>query len=205
MRPYIVICGGWSVSQYDVADLRKRGYVIGVNESALLFHCDVGITMDRLWAENRSRTYYVNRPGELWVREGAAKNLPYHPRLWKFACDHETCEMSTTPKILNGMNSGMVALNFAYQMAPHTVYIFGLDHQKGPNGEPYHHPPYNWPEAKPEGNTTSGKYKAWGKHYARVLEQFTARRSRLVQVNNRSTVKDIPSISFAQFLTETKQ
>jgi hypothetical protein len=204
MRSVIVICGGWSVSQYDVADLRSRGFVIGVNESAVLQQCDVGLTMDRLWAENRAHRYFTTRAGELWVREGAAKHLPRHPRLRVFGCDHESSTMTTLPAVFNGTNSGMVALNFAYQRLPTHVYVFGLDMQKGPNNEPYYHPPYDWPEADPKGNTKPGKYKEWQPQFHKVMAAFKALGIVVRQVNNRSAIKVIPSISYEQFLEETK-
>lgn len=202
MRPVIVICGGWSVTQYDVADLRPRGKVIGVNESAVLFQCDIGITMDRLWAEHRFHQYFTTRAGELWVREGAAKNLPYHPRTRIFNCNHRVSVMSDTKHVYNGTNSGMVALNMAYQMHAPTVYLFGMDMHKGPNGEPYHHAPYEW--ADPKGATKPGKYKEWQPQFEQVSQAFAARNIRLVQVNDRSAIKTIPSIPFAKFLAETK-
>lgn len=201
MRTVIVICGGWSVGQYDVADLRDRGYVIGVNESALLAQCDVGITMDRLWAEHRARNYFVTRLGELWVREGAAKKLAYHPRLRKFSCDHRSSEMSPVPKVFNGTNSGMVALNFAFQLCPDRVYVFGLDMQRGPKGQPYWYPPYEWAE---QGATKPGKYKEWNPQFEKVAAAFRAVNTTLVQVNNRSMMNAIPSISYERFLEETK-
>jgi hypothetical protein len=204
MRPVIVICGGWSVSQYDVADLRNRGFVIGVNESAVLQQCHLGVTMDRLWAENRAHQYFTTRSGELWVRRGAAKNLAYHPRLRKFDCDHKSSEMIMIPWVFNGTNSGMVALNVALQQGPTHVYIFGLDMQRGPNAEPYYHPPYDWPEADSKGNTTSGKYKEWHPQFHSVVVAYKQLGVTLKQVNNRSAVKVIPSIDYAQFLKETK-
>lgn len=202
MRSVIVICGGWSVSQYDVADLRERGYVIGVNESSVLFHCNEGITMDRLWAEHRFHQYIETRVGDLWVRQAAAKNLQRSPRLRTFKCDHESCSMSYADGILNGTNSGMVALNRALRLAETRCYVFGLDMQKGPNGEPYHHPPYEW--ADPKGATKPGKYKSWEPGFLHVMAHYMKSGVRLVQVNNRSAVRAIPSISYEQFLEETK-
>jgi hypothetical protein len=204
MRTVIVICGGWSVTQYDVKDLRSRGHVIGVNESSVLVECHTGVTMDRLWAENRFRQFFTTRAGDLWVREGAAKNLPQHPRLRKYKCDHESALLSPDEGRLNGMNSGMVALNLAYQLRPHQVFVFGLDSQKGPNGEPYWHPPYDWPQAKATGNTTTGKYKAWAPNYGIVAEQFEEQRIELCMVSNYSKAAGIRAVSYGYFLELTK-
>jgi hypothetical protein len=204
MRTVVVICGGWSVSQYDVKDLRSRGHVVGVNESSVLVQCHVGITMDRLWAENRFRQYFTTRDGDLWVRRGADKKLPQHPRLRQFECDHTSAVMSKEPDRFNGMNSGMVALNYALQLKPEQVFIFGLDMQKGPNKEPYWHPPYDWPEARPDGNTTSGKYKAWAPHFGVVTEQFDDEGIALYSVNHRSKAEGLRQISYGMFLEMTK-
>ncbi len=203
MRTIIVIGGGWSVTAYDVKDLRERGHVVGVNESAVLVQCHVGITMDRLWAENRAHRYFTTRDGELWVREGAAKNLPHHPRLVKYGCDHTSAIMATDGT-LNGLNSGMVALNYAVCQRPEQVFVFGLDMQKGPNKEPYWHPPYDWPEAKEEGNTSTGKYKAWAPNFGVVTEQFDDEGIALYSVNHRSMAHGLRQISYGMFQELTK-
>lgn len=201
MQTVIVICGGWSVKQYDVFDLRERGHVIGVNESAVLFKCDTGLTMDRLWAEHRYQRFLDNRSGDLWVRRAAAKNLPEHPRIRVFDCDHHLSHPSTEEGVFNGTNSGAVALNLAYQMKPLSVFVFGLDMQRGPNQEPYHHPPYEW--ANPEGATKPGKYKEWVHEFRTIKHYYDTRRINLVQVNHRSAVRSIPSISYDEFLKRT--
>jgi hypothetical protein len=203
MRTVIVICGGWSVSQYDVADLRERGHVVGVNESSVRVECHVGLTMDRLWAENRYKQYFTTRAGDLWVRKGADKHLPQHPRRRQFECARVP-QMSMEPGQLNGTNSGMVALNYAYQQKPEQVFIFGLDMQRGPNNEPYWHPPYDWPQAKPTGNTTSGKYKEWQPEFGVVTEQFDDEGIVLYSVNNRSLAHGLRQISYGMFLEMTK-
>lgn len=203
MMTAIVIAGGWSVSQYDVSDLRKPNtIVVGVNESAVLVQCDVGITMDRLWTEHRWHRYFTTRPGDLWIRRGADKALPQHPRRRQFECDHASFEMSDTPGVLNGTNSGMCGLNFVFQLRPQRVYLFGYDMQKGPSGEPYWHPPYDWPEAKPEGNTTGGKYRSWVPQFDCIAHQFRKRAIVVKHVNNRSKIRAFEQISFRQFATE---
>lgn len=204
MRTVIVICGGWSVGKYDVADLRKQGHVVGVNESAVLVQCHVGLSMDRLWAENRYKQYFTTRAGELWVRRGADKHLPQHPRLRQFECDYRSSMMSMEPNTFNGLNSGMAALNYAFQQKPEQVFVFGLDCQKGPNNEPYWHPPYDWPRAKPEGNTSGGKYKVWAPHFGVVTEQFDDEGIALYSVNHRSLAHGLRQISYGLFQELTK-
>lgn len=211
MRTAIVIAGGWSVSQYDVADLRAADrIVIGVNESAVLAQCDVGITMDRLWAEHRYERYLATRAGDLWIRRGADKALPEHPRRKRFECDHRSHHMSSEPSILNGTNSGMCALNFAFQLKPERAYLFGFDMQRGPNQEPYHHPPYRctgecgeqceW--ANQNGATKPGKYREWAPQFKSIARQFRKRGISVKQVNNRSMMKAFEQIDYRQFARE---
>ena len=203
MQTAIVIAGGWSVSQYDVADLRGPGrIVIGVNESAILAQCDVAVTMDRLWTEHRWERYFESRSGDLWIRRGADKALPDHPRRRQFECDHTSFVMTDETGVLNGTSSGMCALNFVYQLHPSRVYAFGLDMQKGPKGQPYWYPPYDWPQAKPEGNTTTGKYREWQPQFASIAKQFRKRGIVVKQVNNRSKIRAFEQIGYKQFIAE---
>jgi len=207
----IVIAGGWSVSQYDVADLRgSNRIVIGVNESAVLLQCDVAVTMDRLWTEHRWHRYFTTRTGELWIRRGADKALPIHPRRRQFECDHESWRMSDEPGVLNGTNSGMCALNYAFQLKPKQVYLFGFDMQRGPKGQPYWHKPYRcagecgerckW--ANEKGATKPGKYRDWVPQFECIAHQFRERGIAVKQVNNRSKIAAFPSISYEQFADE---
>lgn len=201
MHTVIVIAGGWSVSQYDVADLRKYGHVVGVNESAVLKAVNVGVTMDRLWAEHRSRRYFLESTGDLWVRRDANKSLPQHPRLNLFDCDYEATEMSVEARTLNGTNSGMCALNYAYHRQPDRLFLFGFDMCKGPEGESYYHPPYEW---APEGGTKPGKYKEWSKQFNTIARQFRNIGTKVYNVNNRTKIESFPVISFEQFLEIVK-
>lgn len=199
MRTAIIIGGGWSVSQYNVSDLRARGHVIGVNESAVLQANHVGVTMDRLWAEHRARQFFVTHEGDLWVRKGADKHLPLHPRLVQFDCDHESTEMSCEVRTLNGTNSGMCALNYAYHYQPQALFLFGFDMCHGPHDEPYYHPLYEWKtDPKP------AKYKDWSKQFDLIAKQFTRIGCTIYNVNNRSKIEAFSKISYAEFQEMTK-
>jgi hypothetical protein len=200
LRTAIVIAGGWSVSQYDVSDLRGLDrIVVGVNESAVLAQCDVAITMDRLWAEHRWHKYFTMRTGDLWIRRGADKALPQHPRRRQFECDHESFNMSDVLGILNGTNSAMCALNHVFHRRPQHVYLFGFDMQRGPRGEPYWHKPYEW---RPEGATKPGKYRDWVPQFDCIAHQFRKRGIVVKQVNNRSKIQAFEQIEYKQFAAE---
>lgn len=159
--------------------------------------------MDRLWAEHRARQYFLENDGDLWVRRGANKSLPSHPRLIQFECDHEATEMSNEPYVLNGTNSGMCALNYAFQCQPKQLFLFGYDMQKGPGGEPYYHKPYEW--ADQNGATKPGKYKEWSRQFDTIARQFRDLGTRVYNINNRSKlVGCFQEISYAEFQEMTK-
>lgn len=200
MQTVIVIAGGWSVSQYDVTDLRRPDrMVIGVNESSVLAQCDVGITMDRLWAERRWQRYFETRTGDLWIRRGADKALPEHPRRKRFECDHKSHEMVDIPGVLNGTNSGMCALNYVYQLRPSRLYLFGFDMQRGPDEQPYWHKPYEWAQ---QGATKPGKYREWAPQFESIARQFRDAGIVVKQVNNRSKIEAFEQIDYKQFTRE---
>lgn len=179
--------------------MRRLGHVIAVNESAVLKANHVGITMDRLWAEHRARQFFLQNTGDLWVRKGADKHLPTHPRLIQFDCDHEETAMSTEVHTLNGTNSGMCALNYAFHYAPRRLFLFGFDMCHGPNNEPYYHPLYEWKtDAKP------GKYKDWSKQFDGIAKQFKGIGCDVFSVNNRTQIKSFPVITYDAFLELAK-
>lgn len=160
-----VVGGGWSFR--DVATRPLPGLVIGVNDSAVhLDRCDIALTMDRLWAEYRAGE--LQRRGlRSFVRRSAMKNLSPWPNLTVFDCDNESTEMSDVAGILNGTNSGMCALNLAYQLRPKRIFLFGFDMSRGPAGEPYWFANYPW---APAGATPNGRYAAWAKQFHPVAE-----------------------------------
>jgi len=158
--------------------------------------------MDRLWAEHRAHRYFMENDGELWVRKAASKNLPQHDRLIQFDCDHEETEMSQEVHTLNGTNSGMCALNLAYHCQPERLFLFGFDMQRGPNGEPYYHPPYEW--ANPAGATSTGKYKEWAPQFEAVARAFARMGTQVFNINPRSKLKCFVPGDFVDFLRWVK-
>jgi hypothetical protein len=152
-----VVAGGWSVSEVDLG--RLPGLVVGVNEAAVLVPlADVAVSMDRLWAEHR------------WQRLVAARNVPAWPALLRFTCDHTSTRLASEPGVLNGTNSGLCAVNLAYQLRPATLVLWGFDLQRGPRGEPYWYPPYEW--ANPAKASSPGRLKAWAREYGVAAEQL---------------------------------
>jgi hypothetical protein len=200
----IVIGGGWSFKEFAGVDFREYGWVVGVNESAVLCQVNVGITMDRLWAEHRARDFFLKHPGaDLWVRRGADKNLPYHPRRLQFECNHKSVKMVDTGVTFNGTNSGMCALSYAYQRRPNKIFLFGFDMCKGPKGEPYWHDPYPW--ARADGATKPGKYAEWAAQFDSVARQFEQVGTKVFNVSSRTAIKSFPILTFQQFVTEASK
>lgn len=171
MEVVSILAGGHSARGYDVN--RLPGRVIGVNDACWRARCDVGVTMDRLFLENRasqiSGTIIEGPLTTLYARHAAYKNLvPVPEWITSFECDHTSTDMSPAPGTLNGTNSGMCALNLAYQMFPRTVILFGFDMCLAKDGAAYWYPPYPWAQAKKGG----GKYVAWAKQFEHICDQF---------------------------------
>lgn len=206
MIDVIIIGGGWSVRHMGVdgMDLTKHGHVIGVNESAARLPCHVGLTMDRLWAEHRAREFFLSHPNaELWVRDGADKALPYHPRLRKFWCDHRSYVLSEEAGVFNGTNSGLCAINFAFQMRPKRIFLFGFDMVRGPLAEPYWHPPYEW--ANQQGATKPAKYVSWARQFEAVAEQLANAKISVHNVTTRSAIEAFPKMTLQEFIRATSK
>lgn len=68
--------------------------------------------------------------------------------------------MSDKPGVLNGTNSGLCAVNLAYQMRPKVLRLYGMDLKRGPKGERHWYPPYPWNPAKGTSDGTFAKWKA---------------------------------------------
>jgi hypothetical protein len=191
-----VVAGGWSVSQVD--QLQIPGTIIAVNDSAIhLPRCDLIVSMDRLWAEYRfPELRKMMKPAH--IRRAALANIrDKWPWLNSFECDHTSTRFSSQRGVLNGTNSGLCGFNLAWQMRPEKILLFGFDMQRGPNGEPYWHPPYPWSE---KGATKNGKYAEWSKQFSRAA-QICADAGIDVAVVGDSAIdvfRKIPSSDFAR-------
>lgn len=194
-----VLAGGWSAKHYDRD--RLPGEVIGINEACLLARCDYGVSMDRLWVENRwlalwQRTDRVKRGPlrVLYARKAALKNIPERPTwLHPFDCDHESTDFSPRGSHrLNGTNSGACGLNLAANLASEEIYLFGFDMCRNKEGEAYWYPPYEW--AKAEGATSGGKYKVWAAEFESIAAQLKARGLKVFNASLQSAITAFPKI-----------
>lgn len=162
-----VIGGGWSVRDVDLTEL--PGVLIGVNDSAIHARVDIAVSMDRLWAEHRFAELR-DRRRLTYLRRSAVQNLDARwPWLHVFDNDHLTVELSEDLTRLNGTNSGVCAINLAYQLRPKRIVLFGFDMNRSPAGVAHWYPPYPWTHAA--GATSSGKYRRWAEEFDRIAVQ----------------------------------
>lgn len=206
-----VIGGGWSVRHVDLE--RLPGVVIAVNDSAVLApRWHIALSMDRLWAEHRleiiARKIGEHRDARaLWLRENAAQNLERQVAEWNwirvFRCDNESTTFTVDPEQLNGTNSGMCALNLAWQMNPRRLYLLGFDMCRDSKGDAYWYPAYPW--AKPVGSTTDGKYGRWSDQFHNAARAFALIGCQVANVSPHSKIDVFRKITPAQFLKETGQ
>jgi hypothetical protein len=186
-----VIGGGWSVRGVDLAAL--PGILIGVNDSAIHARVDIAVSMDRLWAEHRF-VELRERRRLTYLRRSAVQNLDTRwPWLHVFDNDHESVELSEDLARLNGTNSGVCAINLAFQLRPKRIVLFGFDMNRSKHGAAHWYPAYPWTTAA--GATSSGKYNAWAAQFDRIAAQCKAAGIEVVNASPTSAIKSFPKTS----------
>lgn len=170
-----VVGGGWS---FDPAwASRLPGFVIGVNDAAILAPAHAAVSMDRLWTEHRLPRL-MDRVGagleKAHLRTSALQRIARPLPTWiePFENDHTSADLTEEPGRLNGTNSGTCALNLAFQVCRRRVLLYGFDMNRSPDGRAYWFPDYPW--AKPGGSTGAGKYRAWAAELEIAARQFVA-------------------------------
>lgn len=204
MRNVIVLGGGASVMEYRLRGIEERGYLIGVNDSALYTKSHVAFTMDRLWLEGRQLMLKTLNPPEVWYRKGTPKNFD-PPHVWNAYTHDEGYPTNMTREHgkLNGSNSGTCAVNRAFQLCPERVFLLGFDMQRGPKSEKHWYPDYPW-AADEKSGTKRGTYNDWAQEFADIALQFEKERIEVFNVNHRSLIEAFPVVSFDEFLRMTK-
>lgn len=171
MKNLIVLAGGPSVLKFPYETLHQYAPVIGVNDACLRVKCEYGLTMDRLWWENRHTellaSYLVHGDKKFYMREGINKKGLDDSFVTYFRCPKRSAELSPEHGVLQGMNSGICAINLAWQIQPQQLFLFGFDMKRGER--PYWYDPYPW---APQGATTQGKYNEWRKDMELVAYQL---------------------------------
>lgn len=197
MTTISILAGGWSVKGLDLS--RLPGTVIGVNDSVVHARCHIGVSMDRLWLENRwANLQALKRIAH--IRTAAMKNIAARPGwLRLFECDHTLAELSDKDGVLNGTNSGLCALNLAYQMKPQRIILFGFDMCRSPKGDAYWYPNYHW--SKPQGGTGNKRYEEWAGQFARAAEQCKAAGIEVLNASKPSRITAFQKIDPREILT----
>lgn len=199
----VVIAGGYSVKEMgvDFDLLSDIGYVIGVNDSIFYAMCNCGVSMDRLWMDNRlPEALELRIP--LFLRRSAYRvnhkdALKDDTDIRLFECDNECRTMSTAHGTLNGFNSGVCAINLALQMQPEYIYLFGFDMTKSNTPQPYWYPSYDWPEAKKDGNTSEKRYQEWAGRFDYIQEHAQRNSVSILNVNPNSAIESFKKISYS--------
>lgn len=192
-----VVAGGWSVRELNLE--RLPGLVIGVNDSGLLLpRCDIALSMDRTWSEHRALLLAERRQYTM-LRRSAIKNVTAWPELGVFECDHTSGVMSDEEGVLNGGNSGICALNLAYQMRPKRIFLCGFDMSRGPNGECYWYADYAW---SPGGATSNTRYAEWAKQFDTAAEAFEKIGTAVFNATPSKAIKVFPRITPKQLESE---
>lgn len=181
-----IIAGGQSVKNMDIKEICRRAYTIGVNDSAVLAPVNIGVSMDRRWAQYREpeikgKPFLLRKPPSTW------------PGVFAFNCDYETDEFSELPGKLNGRNSGYCALNLAYQMRPKKIYLFGYDF----SGKPYWYPAYPWVKYPTE---RSRMEKEWPLAFDKARQYFDQVGIEIIIVGLESKLTQFKKISYEEYL-----
>lgn len=210
-----VVAGGWSVRNIDKTKL--VGTVIAVNDSAVhLPRWDYAVSMDRLWVESRhgrifERARETSPPREVWLRRSAVQNLePAHVgrqlNVRVFESDHLTNVFPKTardePPQLNGMNSGICALNLAHRLRPRVLYLLGFDMNLDPQRRAYWYAPYSWASVGGSGQT---KYSHWSGFFPEIKDQFEAIGTRVYNVSPWSSVNLWPKLTPQEYASTFDQ
>lgn len=193
-----IIASGPSAAAVDLE--RVGGFVIGVNEAGVAApRVDAIVSMDRLWTEHRW-DWLVARAAPTWLRRSAVQNVKDRwEGLHVFDCDHLSSVLSCVPGWLNGTNSGLCALNLAYQMRPRRLFLVGFDMRRDA-GAPYWHRPHEY--ANPKGGTSNGKYAEWANQFSWAAQAFAVAGVRVSNVSPKSAIADFPKITPKQYLQE---
>jgi hypothetical protein len=191
-----VIASGWSLEGIDFD--RIPGFKIGVNDSAWRANVELGVTMDRLFLEGRFNQLAHAFPSHsrrvMYLRNGIDK-IGQAPEHWmRFDCDNESADMSAAwvPRCrLNGMNSGICAINLAFRQKPERVILWGFDMCLSPDGRAYYHDPYPW---APVAATKPGKYAAWVPAFHKIAAQFSKAKIELLNATTTSAILGIRKV-----------
>jgi len=184
-----IVAGGSSVRHLDLS--RLPGTVIGVNDSFVHAECDICVSMDRLWTENRWAAL-VDETKPTYLRDVAVKNIGDRPEwLNLFTCDVTKHDLTEDWGSVHGDNSAFCALNLAYLARPKKIFLFGFDMSGG-----YWYPTYSW-----QANKGDGRFRAWAKEFGTGARQCIKAGIEVLNVSQVSQITAFKKISQEEALT----
>lgn len=187
-----ILAGGWSASLVNLEKL--PGTVIAVNDAAVHApHCDIVVSMDRLWAEHRI-DWVRGQQKQTWLRASTLKNVWVDDSPWviPFANDHTSTMLSEKPRTLNGTHSGFCALNLAYHLRPQSLYLVGFDMARGPKDEAHWFPQYPWVSKHATGRSLLAE---WAKQFDTAARQLARAHISVYLVGSLSPVQSFARIA----------
>lgn len=204
-KDIIIIASGPSITDVPAEELINYGHVIGVNESSILFPCNVAVSMDRLWMEARYE-FLEYKQISTYFRKCAWKKGYMWDFLTLFDGDVHSEKMSDERGKLFGKNSGTCAINLAYQMRPKRIFLFGFDMKVNKKKEHYFYDPFDLNERKREitdkkinPNQSDSKYKYWLPMFNIIAEQCEQAGIDVYNVNQNSAIEVFPKIDWSDF------
>jgi len=146
--------------------------------------------MDRLWFEHRWPYLRTLRVPEVFVRVKCDCNVKRKDDRdsWATFEHFHKPGLSDTRGQLYGGNSGVCAINLAYQRMQKgdNLFLLGFDMQRGLGNESYWYPPYPWTCSG--GATTGGKFKEWLQQFGPIGEKIRELGAQVFNVTHRSAI-----------------
>lgn len=202
LKSAVIVAGGWSVRPEHIAAVNalREPDIICVNDAVFYFErADCVVTMDRKWLMNRYEEVHARRT--FIYHRGGAGAVPAHVAHCAFANNNLPGAMASAehPMRLDGNNSGACALNLAFLRRYHRVFLLGFDMQKGPEKQNHFYDNYAWNL----GATKPAALKGWSGSFGEAAKQFQRRGMLVYNVNDRSLIRDFPTVSFEEFRSMT--
>lgn len=204
----IIIGGGPSVKDCHPETLHEFAFTIGVNEASVLVSCHTAVSMDRLWMEARYELLEAKKIPTFFRRCAWKKGYEWD-LLELFNGDVHAESMSDKPGSLFGKNSGVCAVNLAYQKKPKRLFLFGFDMKTDQHKNHYFYDPGDLIERKRKitdkhvpVKQSGSKYKYWLPMYTNVARQCKDAGIEVFNVSPDSAIDVFKKINYKEFLNE---
>ena len=189
-----VVGGGPSLRGRDVARLYERGVVVGVNRAAEFTRCDATVTVDLKFLRNRREELarwarrhevYAGVPED--YGEAPIPRVTYVLRV-------TGAGMSRDPdRVVNGLNSGYVALNVAALKRPARVFLLGFDMTPCYARDMHFHDGYDW-----DNGASIKYYGRWADKFVAAAKDLEEMGVEVYNANPRSAVVAFPFVTYEE-------